>query len=62
MKWHSDAEIAFYKGDTFIKITTIKDLALELNVKEDTVRFYGSASYQARGTGENRRLILLMEE
>lgn len=37
-------EYALYKGDEFIALGTIREIAKQLNIKENTVRRYGSPS------------------
>lgn len=39
---------AVYKGDTFITVGTIKEIAKELNVKETTVRYWSAPAYKKR--------------
>lgn len=41
-------EYALYKGEELLSIGTIREIANELNVKPDTVRFYGTDSYKRR--------------
>ena len=61
-KWHENAEIAFYQNDEFVEFTTVKKLAQKLNVKLDTVRFYGMPSYLSRSDTTKRRMVLLLED
>lgn len=53
---------ALYKGDEFIDLGTIKELAKKLNVKPKTIRFYGTPSYQKRIKNYSERLILIKIE
>ena len=41
-------EYAAYKGDKFLCLGTVKEIAKFLNVKETTVRWYASSSYYKR--------------
>lgn len=50
-----------YKGDKEIAFGTIEEIAIQLNVKEDTVRFYGRPVYLRR-TSENARRLVKVEE
>jgi len=53
---------AVYKGEELLTIGTLKECAKKLNVKEDTVKFYKSKTYQNRGSGKNRRIAIELEE
>lgn len=48
-------EYALYKGDEFICLGTIKEIAEFEGVREDTIRFYGTRSYKERLEGRNIR-------
>lgn len=50
-KSHSNKEYALYQGDEFIMIGTRTEIAKELGVREDTVRFYASETYKKRTNG-----------
>ena len=50
-------EYALYKGDEFLQIGTIKELAEYLNVKPKTIQFYASPTYQKRNKGNNYIVI-----
>lgn len=39
---------AIYKGDTFLDIGTLKELAKKFNVKEKTIYFYSTEVYKKR--------------
>lgn len=41
-------EFALYAGDTFVSVGTAKELAKELEVKPNTIRFLSTPSYQRR--------------
>lgn len=48
-----------YKGEECLGIGTIKELAKELNVKEDTIKFYLTPTYKRRvKKGKNRRELV----
>lgn len=52
-------EYAVYKGEGIISIGTVEEIAEELNIKKDTVRFYGTPSWIKRTTESARRLVKL---
>lgn len=41
-------EYALYKGDQFVDIGTLKDLAKKLNVNEKTIQYYSTPSHLKR--------------
>lgn len=51
---------ALYRGEKFLGIGTKKELAELLNVKVETISFYGTPAYKRR-TNQNkgRRLVLV---
>ena len=53
----SDYMYSVYKGDKEIAFGTIEEIAIQLNVKEDTVRFYGRPVYLRRTSERARRLV-----
>ena len=55
-------EYALYKGDSLISIGTIKEIAEDTGVKPETIYFYKSAVYQNRGTGRNRKQLIIIED
>ena len=50
---------ALYKGEECLGIGTIKELAKELNVKEDTIRFYTTPTYKKRVKKSKKRRELV---
>lgn len=52
---------AVYKGEELLTIGTLKECAEVLKVKEDTVKFYKSRTYQNKGSGKNRRIAIELE-
>ena len=54
-------EYALYKGDTFIDLGTKEYLAKLLNVKKDTITFYGSPTYRRR-TKDNAYIVIPIKE
>lgn len=52
---------ALYKGDEFLCMGTIGEIANKMGVSKKTIRFYSSPVYQKRGRGEkgNCRRILV---
>ena len=56
-------EYALYKGDKFLMIGTINEIAKAYNVKPNTVRYYGNPSYKKRReNGEDYLLLIEIEE
>ena len=55
---------AIYKGDKFLFVGTKKECANYLNVKEDTIQFYTTKTYQKRGKGAygDRLIVIRVEE
>ena len=58
-------EYALYKGDELLSIGTIQEIAKEQNVKEKTVEFYKTKSYEKRiqkRKSKNARVLIEIEE
>lgn len=61
-------EYALYKGDTFLCMGKIKDIAKAMNVKEKTVYWWGTPSARIRGKQNklkkepNRKMLVKIEE
>ena len=53
---------ALYQGDKFITVGTVKEIANELGIKEETVRFYSSPAAKRRNTGNGRILVKIEED
>lgn len=57
---------ALYKGDKFLSVGTIKEIAEELNMNPDTVRYYGSGAYkkklERRINTVNAKILIRVEE
>ena len=51
-------EYALYKGDVFLMIGTIKEIADNLNIKEKSVMFFNSPTYQKRNKGNNHKILV----
>lgn len=49
-----------YKGDVEIAFGTLVEIAEKLNIKVESVKFYGTASYIKR-TSENARRLVKIE-
>lgn len=62
MKGRNSKQYAVYKKDDLLVMGTIEECAKALKVKPDTVLYYGSKTYQSRGTGKNRRITILVED
>lgn len=56
-------EYALYKGEDFITVGTIEEIAKTEGVKKETIKFYGTKAYRDRlknrNTKKARVLILL---
>ena len=55
-------EYALYKGETMLAIGTVNEIADEIGVKPETVHFYSSPTYQKRGSGKNRKVLVALDE
>ena len=53
---------ALYKGDTFLELGTVPELAKYLNVKESTIKFYTTKTYRKRRKGSNNSYIVIKVE
>jgi len=49
---------ALYKGDKYITDGTRKEIAEYLGIKEKTVMFYGTPTYQKRCKGNNNKKVI----
>lgn len=54
-------EYALYKGEEIIATGTIKEIAKELNIKEKSVHFYGTKSYQKRCKKGNNKILVCLD-
>ena len=51
---------ALYKGEELLAMGTKKELAELLNIKVETISFYGTPAYKKRTNGaKSRRLVLI---
>lgn len=57
-------EYALYKGDKFLDIGTIKDLAERFNVLPSTMRYYMSDAYKRRSKNDynNKRILIPLDK
>lgn len=55
-------QLAIYKGYQLLAEGTAKQCAEKLGVKVETIWYYKSAAYQRKGSGENRRIAIELEE
>ncbi len=53
---------ALYYGDKFLALGTKKEIAEEINVKIETIYFYGTPSYKNRKSRTPERYILIAVE
>ena len=56
------SEYALYKGESMLTMGTLKEIADEMGVKKDTITYYGTHTYTKRGKGENRRILIKLED
>lgn len=57
-------EYALYKGENILAIGTIKELAKKFNVKEKTMRFYGTPANLRKNSKskiENYRVLVKLD-
>lgn len=52
-------EYALYKGDEFIDIGTLEELAKKLNVSTKTIRYYKTPAYKRKGKEDANRKVLI---
>jgi hypothetical protein len=55
-------EYALYKGDTFLTIGTAREIAKQLGINVKSVLFYGTPTYTKRTKGENKMVLLLLDD
>ena len=53
---------AIYKGDRFIDVGTIREMASRLKVKENTLRFYATKVHRKRVSEKNGLVVVRLEE
>lgn len=53
---------ALYKGDIFINLGTVPELAKYLNVSERTIKFYTTKTYRERRKESNNSIIVIKVE
>ena len=61
-KTRTNPEYALYKGDEFITLGTIKEIAKFLGVSERTVHFYSTPTYRKRNQKGNAYIVIRIEE
>lgn len=52
---------ALYRGEKFLGIGTKKELAELLNVKVETISFYGTPAYKKRTNDSKSRRVVLID-
>ena len=56
-------EYAMYKGDKLLAVGTSREIAKELGIKQKTVWWYLSPSYQKRRkSGKNRQELIRLDD
>lgn len=54
------ADYALYKGEQMVAVGTVREIAEERGVKQETIRFYQSGAYERRSKSKiNNRLKLI---
>lgn len=53
---------ALYRGDEFLTVGSKSELAAYLGVDPKTITFYMSPTYTRRCKGENRLIVIRLEE
>lgn len=52
-------EYALYKGDDFIMVGTLEQIAEHLNIKRSSASFYNSPAYKRRIEGKSNRVVVI---
>ena len=52
-------EYALYKGDEFIDLGTIEEIAKRLKVAPKTVRYFSTPAYKRKGKNDKNRKVLI---
>lgn len=57
-------EYALYKGEEMLAVGTIKEIAEQLGIAPDTVRYYSMPAYfkKCNGKMSNRRVLVKIDE
>ena len=55
-------EYALYKGDEFIDLGTIEEIAKRLKVAPKTVRYFSTPAYKRKGKDDTNRKVLIRLE
>lgn len=55
-------EYALYKGDEFIDLGTIEELAERMGVTPKTIRYYQTPNYKKKGKDDSNRKVLIKIE
>lgn len=53
---------AIYKGEEFLNLGTVPELAKYLNVSERTIKFYTTKTYRKRRKDSNNSIIVIKVE
>ena len=61
-KNHKYKEYAVYKGEKFLTIGTVREIASELNVSKGTVWYWTSLINKSRNKGKRKIAILLDDD
>lgn len=54
-------EYALYKGDEVLAIGTLDEIANVMEVKKKSIMYYGTPSYEKRGTHRDRRQLIKLD-
>lgn len=56
-------EYALYKGDEFLAVGTVREIAEQTGLHPDTIYYYGSSTYKKRSNNsENRKILVKLED
>lgn len=55
-------EYALYKGDEFIVLGTVDEIAKFTGIKKESVTFYGTPTYKKRNSGENAMCLVKLDD
>lgn len=53
---------ALYKGERLLADGTIHEIAEKMGVQVESIRFYKTPTYQRRVKGENRRVVVCLDD
>ena len=54
-------QYTLYKGDMIIAEGTVKEIAQQTGLAENTIRFYASPTYKGRRKGNNHKMLVPLD-